>query len=67
MILQRFKAEGRMKEVFIEKFVLKMLDHPSIIKLFYSFACNGRVYLLIEYCYSGSLIAFMERQKTLSL
>jgi serine/threonine protein kinase len=56
-----------MKEVFIEKCILKMLDHPSIIKLYHSFACNGRFYLLIEFCYNGSLLAFIERQRTLSL
>jgi hypothetical protein len=34
MLPQRFKAEGRIKEIFIEKCVLQNLKDPSAIKFY---------------------------------
>jgi len=51
----RFKAEGRIKEVYIEKCVLQALNHVSIIKLYHSFQFQSKLYLLVEYCQQGSL------------
>ena len=34
MLLQRFVAEGRIKEVYIERCVLSNLNHPSVVKLY---------------------------------
>jgi serine/threonine protein kinase len=65
MLPQKFKAEGRMKEVFIEKCVLQNLKDPSAIKFYQSFACGGKFYFLLEFCYNGSLAVFLERQRTL--
>jgi hypothetical protein len=67
MLPLRFKAEGRMKEVFIEKCVLKSLSYPGMIKFYHSFGCGGKFYFLLEFCYNGSLAVFLERQRILSL
>lgn len=34
MLIQRFVAEGRIKEVFIERCVLSHLNHPTVIKFY---------------------------------
>ena len=61
LVEQKFIKEGRIKEVFIELCVLKRLDHPSIIKLFFSFKQQRRFYLLLEHCSRGSLLDFLKR------
>ena len=50
MLIQRFIAEGRIKEVFIERCVLANLNHPTIIKFYQSFKNGNKLYLLVEYC-----------------
>lgn len=67
MIPRAFQAEGRIKEVFIEKAVLAHLEHPGIIKFFKSFYSEGKLYLLIEYSQGGSLDAHLERHGPLKL
>ena len=66
MLIQRFVAEGRIKEVFIERCVLSNLNHPTIIKFYQSFKNGNKLYLLVEYCQGGSLSDFLIRQKCLS-
>ena len=61
MLIQRFIAEGRIKEVFIERCVLAHLNHPTIIKFFQSFKNSNKLYLLVEYCSGGSLSDFLIR------
>ena len=34
MLVQRFVAEGRVREVFIERCVLSSLNHPTIIQFY---------------------------------
>lgn len=63
--MTRFVAEGRIKEVFIERCVLASLDHPAIIKLFQSFKNQNKLYLLTEYCTRGSLDGFLKKKVTL--
>jgi serine/threonine-protein kinase ULK4 len=60
-------AEGRIKEVFIEKTVLASLDHPGIIKFYTSFGSNAKLYLLMEYSIGGSLDTYLERKGSLNL
>ena len=67
MLPRAFMAEGRIKEVFIEKTVLASLDHPGIIKFYTSFGSNAKLYLLMEYSMGGSLDTYLERKGILTL
>ena len=67
MLPARFLADGRMKEVYIEKCVLQALQHASVIRYFNSFKSQNKLYLLVEFCPGGSLSGFLERHKTLSV
>jgi serine/threonine protein kinase len=67
MLPRAFMAEGRIKEVFVEKTVLADLKHPGVIKLHSSFGSNAKLYLLIEYCANGSLDMHLSRKGTLNL
>lgn len=64
MLMTRFIAEGRIKEVFIERCILASLDHPSIIKFYQSFKHQNKIYLLSEYCSRGSLHDFLQKRST---
>lgn len=66
MLIQRFMAEGRIKEVYIEKCVLDSLDHPSIVKFYQSFRQGNKLYLVVEHCSQGSLQAFLQKNKKLT-
>ena len=59
-------AEGRIKEVYIEKCVLQSLNHPSIVKFYSSFKNHNKLYLLVEYCPQGSLQTFLTKNKKLT-
>jgi serine/threonine protein kinase len=67
MLPRAFMADGRFKEVFVEKTVLANLDHPGIINFHTSFGSNAKLYLLMEYCVGGSLDTYLERKGILSL
>lgn len=67
MLLQRFVAEGRIKEVYIERCVLANLNHSSVIKLYQCFKNGNKLYLLLEFCQNGSLSDFLIKQKRLSM
>ena len=66
MMIQRFLAESRIKEVYIEKCVLANTDHPSIVKFYQSFRQGNKLYLLIEHCPQGSLHTFLSKNKKIS-
>jgi len=66
MLVQRFVAEGRVREVFIERCVLSSLNHPTIVKFYQSFKNGNKLYLLVEHCQGGSLSDFLIRQKVLT-
>lgn len=61
MVPRAFQADGRIKEVFIEKTVLTYFDHPGITKMYQSFGAEGKLYLLLEYLPYGSLDTYLER------
>lgn len=67
MLPMKFEKEGRLKEVFIEKCVLKGLKHESVVDLMTSFSSNGKLYLLLQYCSGGSLADFLRKQTTLTV
>lgn len=69
IIQSKFKREGRMKEIFIEKTVLEDLDHPGIVKFYQSFMEKKSQYLyfVLEHCSGGSLSDFLMKQKHLSV
>ena len=46
---------------------MSSLKDPSSIKFYHSFACGGKFYFLLEFCFNGSLAVFLERQRIIGL
>ncbi|CCH41319.1 hypothetical protein BN7_858 [Wickerhamomyces ciferrii] len=49
-----------------EKSILENIDHGSIVKLFYSFQDNDKLYLILEYLDGGELFQHLQQEKFLS-
>lgn len=39
--------------VMVEKNILKTVDHPFIVKMFYAFQNEKKLYFVLEYCPGG--------------
>ena len=46
--------------------ILKMLDHPNIIKLYETYEEDDQVHLVTEYCSGGELFDFIVKQDYLN-
>jgi calcium-dependent protein kinase len=46
--------------------ILKMLDHPNIIRLFECYYDNNYYYMIEEYCSGGDLYDYIKRQRNFS-
>lgn len=55
----------RIERTFAEKSILAELEHPNIVKLFYSFHDNSKLYLLLQYIPGGELFFHLKEQGTL--
>lgn len=49
-----------------EKTILEKVNHPNIVKLFYAFQDNNKVYLILEYLDGGEIFHHLAQQKYLS-
>ncbi|EGG23609.1 putative protein serine/threonine kinase [Cavenderia fasciculata] len=58
---QLILKEKKSKYVNSEKTILDSLDHPNIIKLFYTFQDESNLYFIIEYCPNGDLLDLLKR------
>ncbi|KAH3901073.1 putative protein kinase YPK3 SCDLUD_002548 [Saccharomycodes ludwigii] len=47
--------QKRLERTFAERSILSSLEHPHIVKLFYSFHDNNKLYLLLQYIPGGEL------------
>ena len=51
--------QGKLYQVFLENEVLKILDHPNIIKHYGIFEENEKIYTVLEYCSAGDFQEFI--------
>jgi protein-serine/threonine kinase len=49
----------QLKYAVIEATILKKIDHPFIIKLYYSFQTQSNLYLVLDYCPYGNLLTVL--------
>lgn len=53
------EKEDKLYQVFVEHEVLKILDHPNIIKHYGIFEENDKIYTVLEYCSAGDFDEFI--------
>lgn len=49
-----------------EKNILKMVNHPNIVKLYYAFQDHNKVYLILEYLDGGELFHHLAQERFMS-
>jgi serine/threonine protein kinase len=49
-----------------EKTILESVHHPSIVKLYYAFQDDSKLYLILEYLQGGELFQHLQQEKFLS-
>jgi 3-phosphoinositide dependent protein kinase-1 len=54
--------EKKVKYVTIEKDVLNKLQHPFVIKLYYTFQDTASLYFVTEYCPNGDLLGLLREK-----
>eukprot|EP01016_Furgasonia_blochmanni_P000236 TRINITY_DN10016_c0_g1_i24.p1 TRINITY_DN10016_c0_g1~~TRINITY_DN10016_c0_g1_i24.p1 ORF type:complete len:316 (-),score=48.24 TRINITY_DN10016_c0_g1_i24:979-1926(-) len=59
--------EKKQYQVFIEKEVLTRLNHPNVIKLFYSFQDKAKLYFVIELLEGGEFGEFLRAHRKLEV
>ena len=47
--------------VTAENSILRMMDHPFIVKLFYAFQNEKKLYFVLEYCSGGELFGVLSK------
>ncbi|AMD22120.1 HGL220Cp [Eremothecium sinecaudum] len=57
--------EKRLERTFAERTILSELEHPNVVKLFYSFHDHHRLYLVLQYIPGGELFYHLKEQGTL--
>ncbi len=64
-ILKKKNIEKRKQEehVITERNVLAWIIHPFIIKLFYSFQNEKKLFFVLEYCAGGELFNLLQKRK----
>ncbi|KAI1289560.1 Testis-specific serine/threonine-protein kinase 1 [Halotydeus destructor] len=58
--------EKRISDLKNELFVLEMVSHRNIVKLFEHFIIDDKVYIFMEYCEGGDLSSFVRKKGPLS-
>jgi hypothetical protein len=56
------EREEKVHEVHIEKYMLSLLHHPNIIKLFSTFQDKKKLYFVLEYCPNRDFSQFIRCQ-----
>ena len=57
--------EKRLERTFAERTILSQLEHPNIVKLFYSFHDHHKLYLILQFIPGGELFYHLKEQGTL--
>ncbi|ODV65913.1 Pkinase-domain-containing protein [Hyphopichia burtonii NRRL Y-1933] len=58
--------ETNLKRTLNEKSILEKVNHSNIVKLFYAFQDNNKVYLILEYLDGGELFHHLAQEKFMS-
>lgn len=59
-------VDKRIERTFAERIILSQLEHPHIVKLFYSFHDNHKLYLILQYIPGGELFYHLKEYGTLN-
>jgi len=59
----RIEKQNIYKYVFTERNVMISINNPFIVKLYYSFQSNEKLFLILEYCPNGDLSKQLKLQK----
>lgn len=62
--LENDDVSKRIERTFAERTILSELEHPNIVKLFYSFHDNFKLYLLLQYIPGGELFFHLKEHGT---
>ncbi len=62
----RIEKQNIYKYVFTERNVMISINNPFIVKLYYSFQSNEKLFLILEYCPNGDLSKQLKLQKRFS-
>jgi serum/glucocorticoid-regulated kinase 2 len=67
-ILKKKYIEKKKQEIHIatERNVLVEVDHPFVIKMFYSFQSPEKLFFVLEYCPGGELFGLLSKKQKLS-
>jgi len=55
------KSETSMKRIFTERDILNRLNHPRVVRFYYSLKDNSNVYLVMEYLKGGDLGTLIDK------
>ena len=53
------EKEEKLYQVFVENEVLRILDHPNVIKIHGIFDDHDKIYTVLEYCSAGDFMEFI--------
>ena len=62
----KYKTPAELKSIRNEIQIMKVVDHPNIVKLFEFFEDDENLYIITEYCAGGQLFEAMLKKKTFS-
>jgi serine/threonine protein kinase len=62
----RIEKQNIYKYVFTERNIMVSINNPFIVKLYYSFQSNEKLFLILEYCPNGDLSKQLKLQKRFS-
>lgn len=57
--------DKRIERTFAERTILSQLEHPNIVKLFYSFHDHSKLYLILQFIPGGELFYHLKERGTL--
>ncbi|CAB4253151.1 similar to Saccharomyces cerevisiae YBR028C YPK3 An AGC kinase phosphorylated by cAMP- dependent protein kinase (PKA) in a TORC1-dependent manner [Maudiozyma barnettii] len=64
-LTMRRDLDKRIERTFAERTILSQLEHPNIVKLFYSFHDQSKLYLILQYIPGGELFYHLKEHGTL--
>lgn len=59
----RIEKQNIYKYVFTERNIMASINNPFIVKLYYTFQSNEKLFLILEYCPNGDLSKQLKLQK----
>ena len=62
----RIEKQNIYKYVFTERNIMASINNPFIVKLYYTFQSNEKLFLILEYCPNGDLSKQLKLQKRFS-